>query len=86
MNEKHDRKSSFVIMRKETYFIACCEDFLKAAVKEKRLEKIKSILNSNCFYSSGIDFVLEDDINACVNTNFDEGNFDYYCFFVKEMF
>ena len=55
MNEKYDRKTSFAIMRKETSFIACCKDFLKVMVKKKGLNKIKSVLASNCFYSSGID-------------------------------
>ena len=35
MNEKHDRKTSFAIMRKETCFAACCNDILKAMVKKK---------------------------------------------------
>ena len=83
MNEKHDRKNSFAIMRKEACFIACCKDFLKAKVKEKRFENIKSMLMSNCFYSSGIDSGSEDDINSCVNMNFDERNFDYFCFYCQ---
>ena len=84
MNEKHDRKNLFVIMRKDTCFIACCKDFLKTTVKKKGLNKIKSMLASNCFYSSGIDESgSEDDVMSCINTNFDEHNFDYFCFFCQ---
>ena len=48
----NDRKTSFAIMRKETCFIAYCKTFLKTMIK-KRLNKIKSLLASNCFCSSG---------------------------------
>ena len=77
MNEKHDRKNSFVTMRKDTRFIACCKDFLKTLIKKKGLNKIKKTLASNCFYSSGIDSGSEDDVMSCIN---DEQNLDYYCF------
>ena len=83
MNEKHDRKTSFPIMGKETCFIACCKDFLKAIVKKNGLNKIKSMPVSNCFYSSGIDSGSEDDVMSCINTNFDEQNFDYFCFYYQ---
>ena len=52
------------------YFFACYKDFLKGKVKEKRFEKIKLMLMSNCFYSGRIDSGTEDAINSCVNTNF----------------
>ena len=77
MNEKHGRKNSFVTMRKDTRFIACCKDFLKTLIKKKGLNKIKKTLASNCFYSSGIDSGSEDDVMSCIN---DEQNLDYYCF------
>ena len=83
MNEKHDSKTSFAIIRKETCFIACCKDFLKAMIKKKGLNKIKSMLASNCFYSSGIDSGFEDDMMSCINTNFNEQNFDYFCFYCQ---
>ena len=79
MNKKQDKKTSLAIMRKETCFVACCKDFLKAMVK-KRLNKIRPMLASNCFYSSGIASGSEDDMMSCINTNFDEQNFDYFCF------
>ena len=81
MNEKHNRKTSFAIMRKENYFNACSKDFLKAIIKKKGLNKIKSMLASNCFYSSGTDSGSEDDVISCINTNFDGQNF---VFIVKE--
>ena len=84
MNEKHDKKNSFAIMRKDTCFIACCKDFLKTMVKKKGLNKIKSMLASTCFYSSGIDESgSEDGVMSCINTNFDEQNFDYFCFYCQ---
>ena len=83
MNEKHDRKTSFAIMRKQTCFIACCKDFLKPMVKKKGLDMIKSMLAWNCFYSSGIDSGSEDGVMSCINTNFDEQNFDYFCFYCQ---
>ena len=84
MKEKHDRKTYFAIMKKLTCFIACCRGFSNVMVKKKGLNKIKSMLASNCFYSSGIDESgSEDDVMSCINTNFDEQNFDYFCFYCQ---
>ena len=86
MNEKHSRKTSFAIMRKETCFNASCKDFFETMVKKKRLNKIKSLSTSNCFYSSGTDAGCEDDVMSLIYTNFEEQNFNYFCFFVKKIF
>ena len=72
-------------MRKEICFIASCKDFLKTMVKIKKLNKIKILLASNCFYSSGIDSGSGDDVMSCINTNFDEQNFDYFCFYYQRI-
>ena len=72
-------------MRKETCYIACCKGFLKTTVKKKRLNKIKSLLVSNCLYSSGIDPGSEDDVMSCITTNFNEQNFGYFCFYYERI-
>ena len=59
------------------------KDFLKAMDKKNGFNKIKSKLASNCFYSSGIDSEFEDDMMSCINTNFDEQNFGYFCFYCQ---
>ena len=41
------------------------------------------MLASNCFYSSGIESGSEDDVMSCINMNFDEQNFDYFCFYCQ---
>ena len=42
------------------------------------------MLASNCFYSNGIDESgSEDDVMSGRNTNFQEQNFDYFCFYCQ---
>ena len=50
--------------------IAGCKDFLKAAINDQGLDKIKPLLLPDCLYSSGFDSDTEDNVFSCIKTNF----------------
>ena len=79
--QQKNRKRSFVIMTThgDSCLIACCKDFLKTMIKDLGLNKIKLLLLSDCFYSSGFDSDTGD-IVLCIQTNFHKQNIGNLCF------
>lgn len=63
----------------DSCFIACCKEFLKTTIKDLRLNKIKLLLLSDCFYSRGFDSETGD-IVLCIKTNFHKQNIGNLCF------
>ena len=61
-------------------FIAYYKDFLKIAIKDLGLNKINSLLLSDCFHSSGFDSDTKDKVFSCIKTNFDKQNINNFRF------
>ena len=54
LQEKNGKRLFMIIASHDDCFKACCKDFLKATIKNLGLNKIKSLLLSDSFYSSGL--------------------------------
>ena len=55
-----------IIASHDDCFKACCKDFLKATIRDLGLNKIKSLLLSDSFYSSGFDSETEGNVFSCI--------------------
>ena len=75
-----------IMATNDNCLIAGCKDFLKAAINDQGLNKIKPLLLSDCLYSSGFDSDTEDNVFSCIKTNFVKKNINNFCFSVKELF
>ena len=79
--KKKNRKRSCIIMTThKDCFIAYYKDFLKIAIKDLGLNKINSLLLSDCFHSSGFDSDTKDKVFSCIKTNFDKQNINNFRF------
>ena len=67
-------------------FIAYYKDFLKIAIKDLGLNKINSLLLSDCFHSSGFDSDTKDKVFSCIKTNLINKISIIFAFVVKELF
>ena len=75
-----------ILETRDDCFIVCCKDLLKATVKDLGLNKIKSLLLLDWFYSSGFDSDTEDNLFSYIKTNFDKKISIIFVFVVKELF
>ena len=66
LEEKNGKRLFMIMANHVDCFIACCKDFLKATIKNLGLNKIKSLLLSDSFYSSGFDSETEGNVFPCI--------------------
>ena len=64
--KKNGKRLFMIIASHDDCFKACCKDFLKATIKDLGLNKIKSLLLSDSFYSSGFDSETEGNVFSCI--------------------